>query len=247
MLFTKELVSGRDINLKEHNLGIIKQLKVDDFMGEIDLIDFVKPFYLERYWRVNGVLDETNIPFTLFLFMSAKQEELMSQLVKYLKMLYDTDDINLVTLGEDDFKIIVKKKVDNKLQPVAFIDDSNFDFLCKVVTLILSYEDPKPEKKEEYEGANDETLALFEKYEKEYKEKRKKKDTIYFEEIVREVIHIRRCNYDDIKNLTVWQLQDAYKTYMYMDNNELEWNLVPSGYDVKKIKKWQDETKIMRD
>ena len=48
MLFTKELVSGRDINLKEHNLGIIKQLKVDDFMGVIDLIDFVKPFYLER-------------------------------------------------------------------------------------------------------------------------------------------------------------------------------------------------------
>lgn len=246
MLFTKELVSGRDINLKEHNLGIIKQLKVDDFMGEIDLIDFVKPFYLERYWRVNGVFNETNIPFTLFLFMSAKEEELMSQLIKYLKMLYDTDDINLVTLGKDDFKIIVKKKVNNKLQPVAFIDDSNFDFLCKVVTLMLNYEDPKPEKKEEINCKDKDILAEFEKFEKKAREK-KEKESIQFEEQVREVMHMRKCSYSDVKDWTVFQLLDAYKTYMLIENNRLEWSLVPSGYEAKKIKSWINETKITRE
>ena len=32
MLYTKQLVSGKDINLKEHLLGVIKQPIIDDFM-----------------------------------------------------------------------------------------------------------------------------------------------------------------------------------------------------------------------
>lgn len=248
MLFTKELVSGRDIDLREHNLGIIKQLTVDDFMGEVDIMDFIKPFYLERYWRVNRVLSEAEIPFTLFLYVSAQNNELIVELIRYLGVLYRTEHIELIDFDKEDLKLIIKKEIDGKLTPIAFVDDSNFDFLCRVIMLILCYEDPKPEKKEVYEGADDETLALFEEYEQKYKEKRRKKDTLYFEEVVREVIHMRKCNYEDVKNLTVWQLQDAYKTYMYMNNENLEWNLASSGcFEVKKIKKWQDETKIMRD
>ena len=62
MLYTKQLVSGKDINLKEHLLGVIKQPIIDDFMGDYDLEEFTKVFYIEQTWKVNGVFENDNIP-----------------------------------------------------------------------------------------------------------------------------------------------------------------------------------------
>ena len=44
MLYTKQLISGRDINMKEHLLGVIRQPIVDDFMGEYEFQDFLEVF-----------------------------------------------------------------------------------------------------------------------------------------------------------------------------------------------------------
>ena len=74
--------------------------------------------------------------------------------------------------------------------------------------------------------------------------------TLTFEEIVRQVYHMKRCTYDDIKHLTLWQLQDTYQTYCIMDNNEKEWQLAGSGnfkINLKNIKDWKRETKTSRD
>ena len=54
MKYPKEMISGKDINLTSDNLGIIKQLTIDDFMGDIDIFDFIKPFFVVRVWDVNG-------------------------------------------------------------------------------------------------------------------------------------------------------------------------------------------------
>ena len=247
MKYTKQLVSGRDIDLTEHNLGIIKQLKVDVFMGELDVIDFVKPFYLERLWKVNEVL-QGETPFTFFIAFSMQQPELLSELLDYLVMLYGTDNIKLEAFYGDEVKIVIR---DNNDKMFAFIDDSNFDVLCETILLICNYSEPEKKVEEEIEG-DKETLELFEKYEREYEERhRNKKKSIDFEEIVREVIHEIRGTYNDVKDWTVWQLQDAYKTYMYMENERFEKSLVASGsYKVDKnnpIKRWQDQTKIIRD
>ena len=56
--FTKELLSGKDIDLKEFNLGIIKQPKVQTFIEVVDSIEFIKPFYMVRYWNNNGAFEE---------------------------------------------------------------------------------------------------------------------------------------------------------------------------------------------
>ena len=45
MKYPKQLVSGKDINLSKYNLGIIRQPRVDDFMDDYDLQDFIKSFY----------------------------------------------------------------------------------------------------------------------------------------------------------------------------------------------------------
>lgn len=244
MKHTKELVSGRDIDLTKHYLGIIKQPKVDDFMGEMDLVNFVKPFYLERSWRVNGLFKDEDIPFTLYVAYSTQQPELLDELMSCLNMLYVTGKVSLEIFDDNEIKVVVK---DDEGKMTACIDDSNFDILCQTVVLICNYPEPKKQEKEKIDG-DAETLALFEKYEKEYQERHKDKDVIEFEEIVREVIHTRMCSYEDVKNLTVWQLQDAYKTYMLIENERFEKALASSGcYKVDKIKRWQDQTKIIRD
>ena len=245
MKYTKQLVSGRDIDLTEHNLGVIRQLKVDDFMGELDVIDFIKPFYLERLWRANEIL-ESGTPFTFFIAFAMQQPELLGELLDYLTMLYKTENIKLEAFYGDEVKVVVRDKDDKMF---AIIDDDNFDVLCETILIICNY--PEPEKKEEevIEG-DEETLKLFEKYQKEYNDKHKNKGVVDFEEIVREVMHTKMGTYDDVKDLTIWQLQDAYKTYMYMENERFEKSLVASGcYKVDKnnpIKRWQDQTKLSR-
>ena len=46
MKYPKQLVSGKDINLSKYNLGVIRQPRVDDFMDDYDLQDFIKSFYI---------------------------------------------------------------------------------------------------------------------------------------------------------------------------------------------------------
>ena len=92
-------------------------------------------------------------------------------------------------------------------------------------------------------------LAEFEKYKRKFQEK-KQKDANQFEEIVREVIHMRKATYNDIKNMTVFQLQDTYKTYLYMEKDNREWMMMTNPLyqpDKKNNKTWMDETKIKRD
>lgn len=243
MMHTKELISGKNIDLKKYNLGIIRQPKVDDFMNELDMIDFLKPFYLVRSWDVNGIFKDKEVPFTFFLVVSSENAEILETLMVSLKLLYDTDEVNFIDVGNDEYKIIIQK--DDK--PFAFIDDSNFNHLCKVILKILYYDEPVADKEDDIQG-DEELIKIVKQKEKEYEEKQRDKNTIHFEEIVRRVIHMKRCNYEDIKNLTIWQLQDTYKSYLFMDNEMLNWQFASSGnFKVNKIKKWQDETKIVRD
>jgi hypothetical protein len=247
MKYTKQLVSGRDIDLTQHNLGVIKQLRVDDFMGELDVIDFIKPFYLERLWKVNGLLEEgTSFTFYIAFSLQQQQGELLDELIHYLTMLYKTEKVTLEAFHNNELKVIVR---DDNGKMIAVIDDSNFDVLCETIMIISNYPEPVKKEEEKIEG-DEETLKLFEKYQKEYDEKHKSNKTIEFEEIVREVIHTRKGTYEDVKNLTVWQLNDTYMTYVYMENERFEKSLVASGcYKVDKnnpIKRWQDQTKLSR-
>ena len=111
----------------------------------------------------------------------------------------------------------------------------------------MYYDEPKKEIKQKIEGSA-EDIALFEKYEKEYKEKQIKRNAIYFEEIVRQVIHTRKTTYEEIKKWTAWQLQDTYKSMKAMEDCELAWKLAIAGaYKGKEISPWYMGTRLMRD
>ena len=250
MLYTKQLVSGKDINLKEHLLGVIKQPIIDDFMGDYELEEFTKVFYIEQTWKVNGVFENNNTPFTFFLLVAKESTEILLSLYMSIELLYgikeNNGSIELADFGDGIYKLKITKN--NEI--IAWIGDENFDYLSQVILNICYFDTPKPnEKEEEYETDDKAILAEFEKYKRKFQEK-KQKDATQFEEIVREVIHMRRATYNDIKNMTVFQLQDTYKTYLYMEKDNREWMMMTNPLyqpDKKNNKTWMDETKIKRD
>lgn len=241
MLYTKEMVSGKDIDLSEYNLGTIRQITVDDCMGKYDVQDYAQSFFMERVWRVNGYLDDYDMPFSLFCASLMAMPQLEEKFMDALKILYKDKVVKIKQINED-VKIIIY----HEGKPVAFIDDSNFDMLCKVVSQMLYYGEPEKEVEVEIQG-NAEDIALFKKAEKEFKEKQRKKNEICFEERVRVLIHMKKCFYDDIKNLTIWQFEDAYKTLLYIENYERTYQFASSGnFKIKEIEDWRTQTKIKR-
>ena len=248
MLYTKQLVSGKDINLKEHLLGVIKQPIVDDFMGDYDLEEFAKVFYIEQTWKVNGVFKDENIPFTFLLAVSKESPDILLSLYMSIGLLYGIKEgngsIELTDFGDGIYKLKITKN--NEI--IAWIGDENFDYLSQVILNICYFDTPKPNKKEEYETSDKDILKEFEKYEKKMEEK-KQKDATQFEEIVREVIHMKRASYNEVKNMTVFQLQDTYKTYLLMERDQRQWMMMTNPLyqpDKKDNKTWMDETKIKR-
>lgn len=265
MKYTKELVTGESINLKALNLGVIRQPKIKCFMKEFDVIDFVKCFYATLIWKVNGVFNENKIPLTMFLMMSNKDVNLLNLLFKSLKLLYNTEHIYLVDSGQGDFKIVIKTstgkfkvnkvkennkylyKIEQELTPAAVIENENFIELCELVLEICYYPMPKPTKEEKYVNSKQEDIDAFNKIKKEMEEKKKAKGTIHLEEIVRRVIHMRDCTYDDVKDWTYWQLQDKYISLSYMKNDENYMSALLAGVKQDKKKSWVEQTVLLRD
>ena len=165
MLYTKQLVSGKDINLKEHLLGVIKQPIIDDFMGDYELEEFTKVFYIEQTWKVNGVFENNNTPFTFFLLVAKESPEILLSLYMSIELLYGINEnngsIELADFGDGIYKLKITKN--NEI--IAWIGDENFDYLSQVILNICYFDTPKPnEKEEEYETDDKAILAEFEKY-----------------------------------------------------------------------------------
>ena len=217
-------------------------------MGDYDLEEFAKVFYIEQTWKVNGVFKDENIPFTFLLAVSKESPDILLNLYMSIGLLYGIKEgngsIELTDFGDGIYKLKITK--DGK--DIAWIGDENFDYLSQVILNICYFDTPKPNKKEEYETNDKDILKEFEKYEKKMEEK-KQKDATQFEEIVREVIHMKRASYNEVKNMTVFQLQDTYKTYLLMERDQRQWMMMTNPLyqpDKKDNKNWMDETKIKR-
>lgn len=242
MLYTKEYLTGNDIDLRKYNLGIINQLKVDDFMKDYDLIDFVKPFYMEQSLDLKDEIHDSGLHWSYYLMMSSDENRLLDLLLDSLKFLYKTDDLKPVSFGED-IKLIIKK--DNK--PIAFIDDSNFNILCKVMLEMCYFEKPEPEK--EVKG-DTELVKIAKEMERKYNQKNKDKNVIVFEEMVRQVMHYRKLTYNHVKDWTIWFLKDVYTVECLNESSDKQYLMFTNSnmkVDLEKVKRWQDETKLVRE
>ena len=75
MLYTKQYLTGNDIDLSKYNLDVVRQIRVDEFMNdyEYDLVDFVRPFYLEQSLDLNEEIRENKVHFTYFYLKRIKK------------------------------------------------------------------------------------------------------------------------------------------------------------------------------
>lgn len=253
MLYTKHYVTGRDIDLCKHNLGIVRQIKVDEFMNsyDYDLIDFIKPFYLEQNLDLNEEIRDSKIHFTYFYLLSREDDKIFNELMKALIFLYELSEERD---KEGNLKDLTMCQVDNKLgllikkndNPIAFLDDSNFNLLCQVVLEMCHFD--KPKKEPPIKGDADK-IELMKRRRAEYEKKHGNKNQILFEELVREVMYIRKMTYEDIKDWTIWQLKDVYLVEMLNESSEKSYLLATNSnasVDLKKVKDWKNETKLVR-
>lgn len=242
MIYTKEYLTGNDINLEKYNLGVIKQFRVDDFMSDYDLIDFIKPFYMEQVLDLKEEIRDNKIHWSYYLIMSNDENELLQLLLESLMFLYRTNDIH-IKIFDDDSKIIIKKNN----EPIAFIDDSNFNILSKIILEMCYFEKPQPEK--EIRGES-ELVKIAKEAERKYNQKNKNKNTMVFEEMVRQVMHYRKLTYKDVKDWTIWFLKDVYMVECLSEVSDRQYLMFTNSnmkVDFKQVKKWQDETKLVRE
>ncbi|WP_312286753.1 hypothetical protein [Terrisporobacter sp.] len=254
MLFTKEYLTGRNIDLSKYNLGIIRQIRVDEFMNgyDYDLIDFVKPFYLEQSLDLNKDISENQVHFTYFYLLSQEDDKILQELIKSLIFLYQLDDTkdnngnyeNIILFSTDDRLVLILKKDG---EPFAFIDDSNFNILSQVMLEMCYFDKPEPEP--ETKG-DPELIEKMKKRRMEYEKKHNKKKSIQFEEIVRQVMYARGLIYNDIKNWTIWQVKDVHVVECLKESSDKSYLLATnpySGMNLKEVKNWKYETKLTRE
>lgn len=243
MQYPKQCVSGKPIDLRKYELGIINQFTVDEFMGEYDISEFIKPFYIEQSIMLYDEIKKLNLPLLTYLSSSQnKNEDLIKLLIKSLKYLYKTSDIKL-TLIDDEYVIIIKKDGIG----IANINNNNFHKLSDTMFELLYFEKPKPEEKIE---GSPELVKMVKEAEEKYRKKHLKDNIITFEIMVHNVIHYRNLYYKQVKDWTVWQLKDTFITELYKENKEDSYLLATGGnykVDLKKVKDWKKETKVIHD
>lgn len=258
MLYTKEYLTGRDINLSKYNLGVIRQIRVDEFMNDYDyeLIDFVKPFYLEQSLDLNDEIRNNKVHFTYFYVLSQQDEKIMQELIKSLIFLYQLDvkknkdgtfkeiEEHILIADVNDSLVLILKR---NGEPFAFINDSNFNILGQLILEMCHFDKPEPEP--ETKG-DPELIEKMKKARKRYEEKHGKKNSMQFEELVRQVIYVRRLTYDDIKNWTIWQVKDVYIVECLKESSDKSYLLATNPYagmNLKEVKNWKNETKLVRE
>ena len=254
MLYTKEYLTGSNIDLSKYNLGVIRQIRVDEFMHNhrYDLVDFVRHFYLEQRLDLNKDIRENKIHFTYFCLLSEEDNKVLKELIKSLIFLYELSDekdkdgnyrdIKLCII-DNRFILILKKKD----KPIAFIDDSNFNILSRVMLEMCYFDKPEPEK--EVKG-DPKLIEKMNKARRRYEEKHGKKNGMLFEELVRQVMHIRKVTYDEVKDWTIWQIKDVYTVEYLMESSDRSYLLATNSnvsMDFSKIKDWKNETKLVRE
>ena len=142
-------LSGKNIPLKRYNLGVIKQLTLNDFIDyEMDTNEFVQPFILNKSIMLNKsdsidkVLENVKDLSFLFLYEQLTEYSIVSNLLKSLSMLYQTEN---VYVDNKNIAIII---IDEANSSKYIINDDNFSILSTIVCEMMDIDKSKVTKVE---------------------------------------------------------------------------------------------------
>ena len=235
----EKLLFGLPIKMK--NLGTIYQPTLKDFIdNNIDIQKFMGLFSI----KIDLLMDNSEglKNFDFFLLQIAKNENsdiYIYQLIKYLKLLYKTDDVEFVDMKENDLSSIgILVKVNGE---EYFINRDNYDKLAEVVLIILGSGNNVKEK-EIREELSEIDLKIakrkkeFERKKAEREAKAKKENnednnslTIF--DLANYIIHAdnSQYNYDNILKLTVYQVMNTFRLYQIKESYKIGMDYRTSG------------------
>lgn len=251
-----KLVSGNPIPFGRDYIYQKKIKEIDNEIG-IDMLDlYIYPFSLTKELiNIDEVLKKGHKLFDLILMsdLSNMGKEnyypLISILNDSLKFFFNTD---MVTFNQGYQIIQDKDKYEiNNLQFIinggTIVNKDNFDDLADLILLTTNHKRLKVEKKEEEKievGQSQETLEMFEEYmmlskEAEEKESKKKMEENSIPFIVNVMANRdeSRPSYEDIVNLSVWQLYNSYSSGIHIESYKNTMAQRNSGqFDMSKVK-----------
>lgn len=245
-------LSGKDIVLSKYDLGSIRQLTLNNFIElGIDINDFVQPFLLNKNIMLNKnkdvdkLLNELKDLSFLFLYEQLTKKPIISFLLKSLSIIYKSTNLYV---DKDSIAIIIESGIDNKTYT---INDDNFEMLSTVVcemmgidrTEIVNIEPPKEMTDIELE---------FERRRKKYEEmqkgkKAKKTEGYTLLDIANIIIHSSGLTYDEVFNMTIYQLKNSFRVLIRKDNYMVNLlHRISQKFDTSKEKfvHWTDEIKL---
>ena len=240
-------LSGKDIPLDDYNLGTIKQLTLNEFIdANIDINEFIQPFVLNKKVMLNKsdsidqVLQSVGDLTFLFLYEQLTQYSIVSNLKKSLSMIYKTDNI-----------YISNEKVSIVINGDYIIDDSNFSTLATVVCEMMGIDiEETQEVKPQTEMS--EVEKEFERRRQKYLQmqkakKEKKSDGYTILDIANVVIHFSSWTYDEVFNMTIYQLKNSFKALVKKDGYMVNLlHRISQKFDTSKEKfvHWTDDIKL---
>ena len=245
-------LSGRNIPLNNYDLGIIKQLTLNEFIDlNTDINEFVQPFVLDKRVisnkneSIDRVLQNVKDLSFLFLYEQLSKQAIIGTLLKSLSMIYKT---NKVYVDKSSIAIIVEDGINNTK---CIINDDNFHILSTIVCEMMGISkkditQSKPQKEmtdieKEFERRRQKYLQM------QNAKKPKKSEGYTILDIANIVIHSSNMSYDEVFNLTIYQLKNSFKVLAKKDSYMVNLlHRISQKFDTSKEKfvHWTDEVKL---
>ena len=244
-------LSGKDIPLNNHSLGVIKQLTLNDFIDlNIEMNDFIQPFVLNKKVMLNKnsevdrILESIKDLSFLFLYEQLTKQPIITILLKSLSIIYNSDNIYV---DKKSMAIVVE----NSDNTITTISDDNFSILSTVVCEMMGIDRNDidiPEPKEEMNDIEKEFERRRQKYlEMQNGNKAKKSEGYTILDIANIVIHSANFSYDEVFNMTIYQLKNSFRILMRKDNYTVNLlHRISQKFDTSKEKfvHWTNDTRL---
>ena len=245
-------LSGKNIPLHSYNLGVIRQLTLNDFIdSDVDINEFVQPFVLNKKVilnkneNVDKLLQDVEDLSFLFLYEQLTNYSIIGNLLKFLTMIYKTEKIYV---DKKNIAIIVEDGIDDTS---CIINDANFNILSTVVCEMMGIdkEDIKTAKpQQEMSDIEKEFERRRQKYlQMQNNSQQKKSEGYSILDIANIVIHFSTFTYNEVFNMTIYQLKNSFKVLAKKDSYMVNLlHRISQKFDTSKEKfvHWTDEVKL---
>lgn len=208
---------GLDIPLDRYKLGTIKQPKIKDYLSkDISIEGFFYPFVMNDILANQSQDKDTilklkesmgELTFLLMNCIKGNRLDILQSIKESLQFLYNTSNVVInenLTIEIDGIKI----------------DNSNFNILCKIVLEMLKIDKSKMKFEKVKKKEMSEIELEFERRRKAYEERvgKKAKDKgITILDMANTVIHSSNFKYEDILNMTAYQLKNSFEVIRHKD------------------------------